>query len=149
MIAAYRDTGYNIVLFLHILTVIIAMAGAVAHPLMFELEKRRSSPDVTGLAQRIIIPSRIYSISFALVGIIGMGLLSMTDDVFSWGDTWVWLSIVLWLVTNGLLHALILPGERAVANGDTAAIVKVETAGKIASVLILVTLYLMVAKPWM
>jgi uncharacterized membrane protein len=149
MLAAYRDTGYNIVLFLHILTVIIAMAGAVAHPLMFELEKRRTSPDVSGLAERILIPSRIYAISFALVGIIGMGLLSMTDDVFSWGDTWVWLSIILWLITNGLLHALILPGERAVAGGDVAAIAKVETAGKIASVLILVTLYLMVAKPWM
>jgi hypothetical protein len=36
-----------------------------------------------------------------------------------------------------------------VAGGDVAAIAKVETAGKIASVLILVTLYLMVAKPWM
>lgn len=149
MLAAYRDTGYNIVLFLHILTVIIALTGAVAHPLMFELEKRRTSPDVAGLADRILIPSRVYAISFALVGIIGMGLLSMTDDVFSWGDTWVWLSIILWLITNGLLHAMILPGERAVAGGDVAAIAKVDTAGKIASVLILVTLYLMVAKPWM
>jgi hypothetical protein len=149
MLAAYRDTGYNIVLFLHIVTVIVALTGAVAHPLMFELEKRRSSPDLPGLARRVVVPSRVYAISFALVGIIGMGLLSMTDDVFSWGDTWVWLSIILWLVTNGLLHALILPGERAVASGDTAAIVKVETAGKIASILILVTLYLMVAKPWM
>ena len=149
LIAAYRDTGYNIVLFLHVLTVVIALAGAVAHPLMFELEKRRPTPDTVGLAQRIVFPSRIYSISFVLVGVIGMGLISMSDPVFSWGDTWVWLSIVLWIATNGVLHAIVLPSERAVAEGDVAALAKVETFGKIASALILVTLYLMVAKPWM
>jgi uncharacterized membrane protein len=147
LLAAYRDTGYKIVLLLHIITMIIALAGAVAHPLMFELEKRRSDPDPVALAQRIITPSKIYAISFALAGIIGFGLISMSDDVIKWGDAWVWLSIVIWLAVNGLLHALILPNEAAVASGDTTAMAKVETFGKVATVLILVLLYLMVVKP--
>ena len=147
LFAAYRDTPYKIVLLLHIITMIIALTGAVAHPLMFELEKRRSAPDPVALAQRVTTPSRVYAISFALAGIIGFGLISMSDDVIGWGDTWVWLSILVWVAVNGLLHALILPNEAAVANGDTAALAKVETFGRIASILILVLLYLMVVKP--
>jgi hypothetical protein len=54
---------------------------------------------------------------------------------------------VIWLAVNGLLHAMILPNEAAVANGDTSAMAKVATFGKVATVLILVLLYLMVVKP--
>ena len=147
LLAAYRDTGYKIVLLLHIITMIVSMTGAVAHPLMFGLEGRRADPDPVALAQRIITPSKIYAACFALAGIIGFGLISMSDDVIGWGDTWVWLSIVIWLVVNGLLHAVILPSEVAVARGETTALARLESVGKVAMVLILVLLYLMVVKP--
>ena len=145
MIALLRDTGYNIVLFLHVLTVIIAMAGAVAHPLMFALEEKRADGDVVGLAKRIETPSRIYAISYVLVGLIGFGLVSMGD--WPWGDAWIWISIVLWLVTNGILHAAMLPAERAVAGGDTSAMDKINKIGPILTVLILVVIFLMTVKP--
>ncbi|MCB0969466.1 MAG: hypothetical protein KDB37_21730 [Ilumatobacter sp.] len=145
MFALLRDTGYNIVLFLHVLTVIIAMAGAVAHPLMFTLEQKRADGDVVSLAQRIEVPSRIYSISYALVGIIGFGLVSMGD--WPWGDAWIWISILLWVATNGLLHGAMLPAERAVAKGDTSAMAKIDKIGPILTVMILVIIFLMTVKP--
>lgn len=145
LLATLRDTGYNIVLFLHVLTVIIALAGAVAHPLMFALEEKRSDGDVVGLARRIETPSRIYAISFALTGIIGFGLVTMGD--WPWSDTWIWISIVLWLVANGLLHALMLPAERAVAAGDTSAMDKVNRIGPLLGILILLLILMMTVKP--
>ncbi len=145
IIAAYRDIGYNIVLFLHVLTVIIAMGGAVAHPLMFAFEQKRADGDVVALAKRVEAPSRIYAISFALTGLIGFGLVSMGD--LRWGEAWLWLSIVLWVATNGLLHGAMLPAERAVAAGDTSATAKLDKIGPIISLMILVTLFLMTVKP--
>jgi uncharacterized membrane protein len=145
IIAALRDTGYNIVLFLHVLTVIVAMAGAVAHPIMFAFEERRADGDVVGLARRIEAPSRIYAISYALTGLIGFGLVSMGG--WSWGDAWIWISILLWLASNGLLHALMLPAERAVAAGDTSAMDKINKIGPILSVMILGVIFLMTVKP--
>jgi uncharacterized membrane protein len=145
IIAALRDTGYNIVLFLHVVTVIVAMAGAVAHPIMFAFEERRADGDVVGLAQRIEAPSRIYAISYAVTGLIGFGLVSMGD--WSWGDAWIWISILLWLASNGLLHALMLPAERAVAAGDTSAMDKINKIGPILSVMILGVIFLMTVKP--
>jgi uncharacterized membrane protein len=147
LLAAYRDTGYKIVLLLHIITMVIALAGAVAHPLMVEFEQRRDDADVVKLAQRMVAASRIYVISFALAGVIGFGLVSMSDDVIKFGDAWVWLSIVIWLAINGILHALLLPAERSLAGGDESALAKVKQFGGIVSVLILVLLYLMVVKP--
>jgi len=145
MLAVYRDTAYNIVLFLHILTVIIAMAGAVAHPIMFALEEKRPDGDVVALAQRMEAPGRIYSISYVLVGLIGFGLVSMGD--LKWGETWLWLSIVLWVASTGILHGAMLPAERAVAGGDAEAMARVNKIGPILTVMILVLLFLMAVKP--
>ncbi len=145
MFAALRDTGYNIVLFVHVLTVIIAMAGAIAHPLLFTLEQKRDDGDVVALAQRIEVPSRIYSISYALTGLIGFGLISMGD--WSWGATWIWLSIVLWVISTGLLHGMMLPAERAVAAGDAGAMQRVMQLGPPITLMILVVLFLMTVKP--
>lgn len=147
LLAAYRDTPYDIVLFLHILTVIIAMAGAVAHPLLFQFEMKRDEPDMVGLLQRVAPASRVYAIVLAVTGILGFGLISMSEDVVAWGDTWVWLGILLWVAANGVMHGMLLPAERAVAEGDESAMKRVMLAGQIATVLVLVLLYLMVFKP--
>ena len=145
ILAALRDTGYNIVLFLHVLTVVVAMAGAIAHPFMFTLEEKRADGDVVALAQRIETPSRVYSISYALTGLIGFGLISMGD--WEWGAAWIWLSIVLWVVSVGLLHGMIIPAEKALAGGDASALAKVKQLGPPVNLMILVVIFLMTVKP--
>jgi uncharacterized membrane protein len=145
LIAALRDTGYNIVLFLHVLAAVVAVTGSIAHPLMFKLEEQRADGDLAALARRIALPSRIYAISYALAGLIGFGLVSMGD--WPWGDAWISISMLLWLVTNGLLHALVLPAERAVAGGDTSAMAKLNLYGPIVTVLVIATVFFMTVKP--
>ena len=145
LLATYRDVGYNIVLFLHILTVIVAMAGAVGHPLLFALEQKRPDGDVITLAQRIELPSKIYAISYAVTGLIGFGLVTMGD--LEWSEAWLWISILLWVASNGLLHGAMLPAERAVARGDVSALDKVNKVGPILSIMILVVIFLMAVKP--
>lgn len=147
LIAAYRDTGYNIVLLLHVAAVIVGLAGAIAHPLMYQLEKRRAEPDMVALAQRIAAPSRIYAIVFAIAGVIGFGLISMSDSVIEWGDAWVWLSIVVWFVATGLLHGFVVPADRAAAAGDSSAAETSANIGLVVLALVVVLLYLMILQP--
>lgn len=147
ILAAYRDTGYNLVLFLHIVAALVAMAPAVVHPILFELEKRRGDADPVALAGRIAAASRIYAIAVVVAGLIGIGLISMSDDVIAWGDTWVWLSLVVWIALNGVLHGAMLPAEKALAGGDRAAMKKIDTVGPVLGVMVLVLIYLMTAKP--
>lgn len=147
ILAAYRDTGYKFVLLLHIVTVVVATAPAVVHPILVELEKRRSDSDLATLAGRLSSAWRIYAISLVVTGVIGLGLISMSGDVIGWGDAWISLSILLWVAVNGVLHGLMIPAEKALAAGDGTAIKKFDMAGRIIVVLMIVLLYLMVIKP--
>lgn len=147
LIAAYRDTGYNIVLFLHIVAVLVAMAPAVVHPILFEMEKRRDDGDVVALGRRVAATGRIYAIAVIVAGVIGFGLISMSDSLIEWGDTWVWLSILVWIALNGVLHGAMLPAERQLGDGDRSAMAKIERVGPILGVMVLVLTYLMTVKP--
>lgn len=147
LLAAYRDTGYKIVLFLHIVAVLVSVAPAVAHPVMFTLEKRRKDSDVVALSSRISEASRVYAIALVIAGVIGFGLISMSDKVVAFGDTWVWLSILIWLALNGVLHAVMFPAEKALAGGDRSAEKKIESVGPVLGIMVLALIFLMVVKP--
>jgi uncharacterized membrane protein len=147
LLAGYLDTGYKIVLLIHIVAVLIALAPAVAHPVMYELEKRRDDGDVAALGRRMAAASRIYGVALLIAGIVGIGLISMSDDVIAFGDTWIWLSLILWVVLNGVLHGVMIPAERALGAGEEGAQKRIESVGPILVVLALVLLYLMVVKP--
>lgn len=148
MFAAYRETGYNVMLFLHILTLLVAFAPAFVHPL---LARQSADFDPGGRAKLIGAMAangrRIYAPALIVAGLFGLAMQGMSDGVIEFGQTWFWLALILWLAMNGVLHGMLLPAERAVAAGDDSAIKKADTGGMIITVLLLVTLYLMVFKP--
>ena len=82
-----------------------------------------------------------------LVGLLGFGLQGMSDGVWEFGQTWLWLAVIVWVAMNGVLHGLLLPAERALAAGDESATKRVDTGGMVFTVLLVVMLWLMVFKP--
>ena len=148
MIAAYRETGYNVMLFLHILTALVAFAPAFVHPL---LSNQTKALDATNRGQVLGMIAgngrRIYAPALILTGLFGFAMQGRSDGVIEFSQTWFWLAIVLWLGMNGVLHAMLLPAERAVAGGDDSAAKRVDAGGAILTVLLLVMLYLMVFQP--
>ena len=148
MIAAYRETRYNVMLFLHILTALVAFAPAFVHPL---LSNQTKALDATNRGQVLGMIAgngrRIYAPALILTGLFGFAMQGMSDGVIEFSQTWFWLAIVLWLGMNGVLHAMLLPAERAVAGGDDSAAKRVDAGGAILTVLLLVMLYLMVFQP--
>jgi uncharacterized membrane protein len=148
MIAAYRGTGYNVMLFLHIVTALVAFAPAFVHPLLANQTKALDATN-RGKVVGMIAGNgrRIYAPALILTGLFGFAMQGMSDGVIEFGQTWFWLAIVVWIAMNGVLHAMLLPAERAVAAGDESADSKMSTAGMILTVLLLVMLYLMVFQP--
>jgi uncharacterized membrane protein len=148
MIAAYRGTGYNVMLFLHILTALVAFAPVFVHPLLTRQSTALDAPD-RGKVMGMIAGNgrRIYAPALIITGLFGFAMQGMSDGVIEFSQTWFWLAIVLWLGMNGVLHAMLLPAERALAGGDETAAKKVDTAGIVLIVLLLVMLYLMVFQP--
>lgn len=148
MIAAYRETGYNVMLLLHIITAFAAFAPAFVHPLLghqtaaLDAENRRKVIGmIAGNGRRIYAPALI------LTGLFGFAMQGMSDGVIEFSQTWFWLAIVVWIAMNGVLHGMLLPAEKAVAGGDDSADSRVSTGGMILTALLIVMLYLMVFKP--
>ncbi len=150
IIAAVRDTAYNVVLILHIIAVVAAFAPAIAHPVMLAQAKDldpAARDQVFGFMARNSM--RIYGSALIVVGLLGFALSGMSGGLYSLGTTWVWASIIVWVAMVGVLHGLLVPAERALAGGDESAESKISAGGAALTVLSLVILYLMVFKPGM
>ena len=95
----------------------------------------------------------IHGPALILTGIFGFGLSGMSggpgdaDQVYPLSQTWLIVSIIVWLAMNGLLHAVLVPAERALSNGDDSAKSRIDIFGPVMAVLLVVMLYLMVFKP--
>lgn len=147
-IAAIGDTPYNIVLILHILTAMVAFAPAFAHPILGGQAKTLDQkPRLTMLGFLVTNGRRIYAPALIVTGLLGFALSGMSSSVFKMSQTWLILSAIVWLAMNGVLHAVLLPAEKAMAEGDTTAEQKVKIGGISIAVMLVVMLYLMVFKP--
>jgi hypothetical protein len=148
LLAALRDDTYNVFLLLHIVSILIAFAPAVIHPIM----SAQLGPDGPPTAPRFLElahrnSQRIYLPALLITGATGVILVLLSDDAWSFGDAWVSLALLVWFAIGGIISAMILPATKKVLSGDMAAMNQVKLGGMLANLLVLVMLYLMIFKP--
>jgi uncharacterized membrane protein len=90
---------------------------------------------------------RVYFPALVLTAAFGIGLVLVSDDAWGFDQAWVSLSFLVWIALCGVVSGIIMPGERKVGGGDVSAMKQVAMGGQIATVLLLVMLYLMIWKP--
>ncbi|MDG2112402.1 MAG: hypothetical protein P8N02_07305 [Actinomycetota bacterium] len=150
--AAVGDTGYNLILLLHILSAMVAVAPAFIHPFV-ERQSRGAADRGRTLGYLANNSRRIHAPALIVTGILGFGAAGMSKipgtDELAWKMSQGWLvtAFIVWVAMNGVLHAIILPAEKALAGGDEGAFKKVNLGGGIFSVLFVVMLYTMIFKP--
>lgn len=146
ILAAIGDTPYNIVLFLHVLSIIVGFAPIFVHPI---LAKQMEGEAGQSALLRFMAGNamRIYSSGVIVAGLLGFALAGMSDKVYSMSDPWLAAAFIVWVGILGAMHALIIPGEKALASGDRSAESKVNLGSGAVTVLMLVMLYLMIFKP--
>jgi uncharacterized membrane protein len=141
------NTSYKILLFLHILSIVVAFAPASVHPLL----TRQYKGDSAGLQRFAGFAAqngrRVYAPALILAGLFGILLIVDSDDAFAFDQTWISLAFVVWFAMNGVAHGMIIPNERKLGQGDAEAERKIDMGGMIITVLFLIQLYLMIWKP--
>lgn len=139
----------HLLITVHVLFVVFAI-GPLAHAATTASRGVRAgdATAVAGSARTV----KIYGYLSIVVAVIGMGLVQPKYQ-HSFGDTWVWLSVVLWAIATALVFALLLPSlqgaAKALANGASAASLtgRIAAAGGIIALLYAVIVALMVYKP--
>ena len=100
---------FKVFLALHILAAVGAIGPLIHAATTAARGLRRSNATATAEASRVL---RVYSIASIVVVILGFGLMSMTSPythrvVAKFTDTWIWLSLLLWLVGVGIAWGLL------------------------------------------
>jgi uncharacterized membrane protein len=153
-------TAYNVSIFIHVSAVVIGFgatfAEAVTFPVAMKLDKRHL-PYVHRL--QLFINQRLATP--ALVVIILTGFYQVSKGNWSMGDFWISATLAIAIVLGGLLGAYFIPTdrklgaqiERELADGGEPSqdymrqMRREGVVGTITGILILLAIFLMVAKP--
>jgi len=148
ILAAVGDTPYRIVLILHILSFMVAFAPAFVHPLVGRQSRSIDDPNFRKIVGMLAANGRkIYAPALIVTGLLGFALQGMSSGTWKFDQGWMIGALVVWIAMNGVLHGLLLPNERKLADGDDDAENIINIGGAIVTVLLLVMLCLMVFKP--
>jgi len=108
-----RDTNaYNIVLTLHILCAIVGFGGVTLNALYGRESQRRQGPGGLAITEANYTVSKVAEYFIYAVFVLGVTLVILSDEVITFEQTWVWLSMLLYLVGISLSHGILFPNVR-------------------------------------
>jgi len=149
ILAAYGDNLFNALFLGHIVSLLVAFAPAVINPILSVQVKADGDEGslLRVLGHMATNGGRIHFPALIALGGFGIAMVLTSDEVFGFGDAWVSLAFLVWLAIIGVVLGVLLPAEKRMAAGDLTQEKKVTMGGQLATVLLLVMLYLMIWKP--
>jgi uncharacterized membrane protein len=157
-------TTFEFSLFLHITAVVVGLGATFAESVMFPVALKLS-PRHLPYVHRLQLTINLWFATPALVVVLATGFYQVAERDWNLGDFWLSASLAIVLVIGGLLGAYFIPADRRLgpmiereiaAAGDREVVPSPEyrrqsmmegVVGTIVGVLIVVAVFLMVAKP--
>ncbi len=103
---------YGLVLFLHIISAIIGYGSVFFNGVFAQQAKQRPGREGVAINQAVFAVSKLGEIFFYLVFVFGLLLVLLADEPVSFGDLWVWLSMLLYIIGVGISHGMLQPSVR-------------------------------------
>lgn len=160
-LASIVDPGYKFALFLHILAVVLAFGPTFGYALFFSVapDHPRATPAILTGVQRC----DRYLVSPGLIVLLLAGVYLLIDGDWDAGAVFISVGWVAIIVLFGLQHAFFRPqtakakelAERDLKSGDTlsdeftALSERIGNVGKIAGLIVVVTIFFMSYKPFL
>jgi hypothetical protein len=95
VIGAYDDGVYKTVTVLHILCAIVGFGAVMFNAVYGNEVKKRPGPEGMAIFDANDKVSRIGEAFIVAVFVLGFVLVLLSDDLFEFDQTWVWLSMLL------------------------------------------------------
>ena len=112
MVAAFGSDVYKIVLVLHILCAIVGFGAVFLNSIYGQQAKARRGREGLAISQANLLVSEVGTYFIYAVFVFGILLVLIGDNVFDFGQTWIWLSMLLFLASLVVSHGMLLPTVR-------------------------------------
>lgn len=161
-LASIVDPGYKITLFLHILAVVLAFGPTFGYAIFFSVAPQypRATPAILTGMQRC--DRYLVNPGMVVLLLAGIGLLAMSDGAWDTSDVFVAVGFVAIFALFGLQHGFFQPqtqkakelAERDLKAGDTLSAefealgARIGNVGKLAGLIVVVTIFFMTYKPF-
>jgi uncharacterized membrane protein len=154
---------YKLFVVLHLLSVVVGLGGVMLNGVYGSIAAKRKGPEGLAVSEANYSVSMLAEKFIYAIPIFGILAVLTSDEVWAFDQTWIWLSIVLYVVALGIAHAVLIPGHRRInelsaalnaGRGGPAEASALEAtartmapAGAVTNVLVVVLIALMVWKP--
>lgn len=113
VLAEIGDGAYKLFYLLHIVAVVVGIGGVVLNGVYAAQVKARTGMAALAVAEaNSFVTWKVAQWFIYAIPIFGFGLIGLSDDVWEFGQTWIWLSLLLYVVAIGLSHGLLHPAEK-------------------------------------
>ncbi len=167
----YDDALYGILLFLHIICAIVGFGSVMLNGVYGAQAAKHQGAGGVAIGEANFFVGKIAEYFIYAVFVLGILLVLVAEEnTIEWGQAWVWLSILIYIVAIGFSHSQQIPNAKKMnelaaelvaagpppegAQGPPPQVVQMEAIGKklaaggaFLNVAVLVILYLMIFKP--
>jgi uncharacterized membrane protein len=110
---------YEFLLLLHLLTMVIAFAGAWTYPRVGAYAAKSDDQTRAGLSGVMAATTvQMHLPALILSGLFGIGLISVGDGI-EFSDAWISIAFLLWFALIGVFFGLVMPAHRKLVAGET------------------------------
>jgi len=162
MLATIVDPGYKIALFLHILAVVLALGPTFGYGIFIAAAEGSAPRSVPAVLRGVQMVDR-YLVQPGLIVLLLAGIYLLVDGPWEAGDAFVSIGFLAVIVLFGLSHGFFRPqtakalelAERDLDSGDTlsaeyeAVSKRLADVGKLAGLIVVVTVFFMAYKPFL
>jgi uncharacterized membrane protein len=110
--ATYGNDLYKLVLALHILFAIVGFGAVVLNAVYGQQAKARRGTEGLAIAEANYLVSKIGEFFIYAVFVLGIALVLLGHDVVDFGQTWIWLSMIVFFAALGISHGALQPRVR-------------------------------------
>ncbi len=109
------DSGvYKVVLVLHLMAAIVGFGGMVVTGFFGAMAAARRGREGAAIGEAVDKGYKFAEWPIYAVPVLGIVLVLMSEDVFTFSQAWISMSLLLYIVAIGLLHGLHLPTVRRI-----------------------------------